>query len=217
MLSALETPEPARETTRFEAYLLGEIPDCRRHRRIIVSLPLRFLARGGVEARGLTFDMSPGGLSVSSSESPAVGAPVVAYIDDLGRVEGTVSRHHPYGFALGLTGTQRQRDKLAERLTFYANRHLLSAEDMRRHERIAVDRETVCVLADGKRLPCRVVDLSLSGAAVEIGPKPPVGTDVLIGRMRGEVIRHFPQGVGVRFLDLALSHATVRERIEPLA
>jgi hypothetical protein len=205
--------ETEEASSRLASLLLGDIPDERRHRRIFISLPLRFLADGGAEERGALFDMSPGGVSITAAKPPAPGARLVAYVDDIGRIEGEVVRHHPYGFAARLTGTQRVRDKLAERLTFYANKHLLHADDFRRHERVLMDRTGQMELQDGKLINCRVVDLSLSGAAIEVQPQPMVGTTVTVGRMRGQVVRHFAKGVGIRFLDLALTHAGVADKL----
>jgi CheY-like chemotaxis protein len=54
-------------------------------------------------------------------------------------------------------------------------------------------------LSDGTKQACRVVDLSLGGAAIETYPKPAIGAQVTIGRTSGRVIRHTPNGVGVEF------------------
>jgi hypothetical protein len=43
------------------------------------------------------------------------------------------------------------------------------------------------------------VDLSLSGAAMELDVRPAIGTVLWIGNMRGRVIRHFDDGVAVEF------------------
>jgi hypothetical protein len=214
-MSALEII-PARDmphASRLAALLLGEIPDSRRHKRVFLSLDLRFLVEGFPESRGSLFDMSAGGLSITSDLQPPAGAPVVLYIDDIGRVEGRVSRTHAYGFAAGLQTTQRARDKIAERLIFYANRHLLHADDFRRHERVVFDRAGQLMLPNGTALECRVVDLSLSGAAIEVSPQPMVGTVIEVGRMRGQVVRHFAQGIGIKFLDLALTHSGVAGKL----
>ena len=49
----------------------------------------------------------------------------------------------------------------------------------------------------------RVVDArsdgSLSGAAVEIDVKPALGVQVILGTMRGQVVRHFDDGIAVEF------------------
>ena len=54
--------------TRAEAFLLGGLTDERRHRRIFISLPVRFLVADQGEYRGVLFDMSPGGISNGGNE-----------------------------------------------------------------------------------------------------------------------------------------------------
>ena len=44
-----------------------------------------------------------------------------------------------------------------------------------------------------------VVDLSLSGSAVGIEVKPALGVQVTLGTMRGQVVRHFDDGVAIEF------------------
>ena len=54
-------------------------------------------------------------------------------------------------------------------------------------------------LVDGRQYPCRIIDLSLSGAAVEIEVKPAIGIQVTLGTMRGQVVRHFEDGLAIEF------------------
>ena len=199
--------------SRLEAYILGERADERRHRRVVITLPVRFMIEGGEEHRALLFDMSPGGVSLTTEIRPQIGTRLVLYIDDIGRCEGTVARHHDYGFALRLIATQNRRDRIAERLTYHANRHRLRDEDLRGHERAEIDRQTRCTLPDGSVLECRVTDLSLTGAAIAIARRPPIGTEVAIGRLHGRIVRHLPQGVAIRFLAVAPSQAIAAERL----
>lgn len=208
--SAVTTDKPL---SRLESYILGDTADERRHRRVVISLPVRFMVDSGDEHRGLLFDMSPGGMSLTCEIQPELGARIVVYIEDLGRCEGVVARHHDYGFAMRLSTTQSRRDRIAERLTYHANRHHLRDEDLRRHERFEMDHETRCTMADGSILPCRVIDLSLSGAAIAIDAALPIGTEIIVGRMRGHVVRHMPKGVAVRFVTAAPSQTAAVERI----
>ena len=50
--------------------------------------------------------------------------------------------------------------------------------------------------------PRRVIDVSLSGASVVAKIKPAVETEVILGRMRGRVVRHHDQGFAVQFAEL---------------
>jgi hypothetical protein len=39
----------------------------------------------------------------------------------------------------------------------------------------------------------------MSGAAVEIAVKPALGVQVVLGTMRGQVVRHFEDGIALEF------------------
>jgi hypothetical protein len=58
------------------------------------------------------------------------------------------------------------------------------------------------ILPNGEVHSCRIIDVSLSGASIVSDVKPPIGTAVILGRMRGRVVRHHGQGMGIHFADL---------------
>jgi CheY-like chemotaxis protein len=58
---------------------------------------------------------------------------------------------------------------------------------------------TEIVLSNGQVHPCRVLDLSLSGARLELGARPEVGERVQVGRTEGRVVRHTDEGIAVEF------------------
>jgi hypothetical protein len=58
------------------------------------------------------------------------------------------------------------------------------------------------ILPNGDVHDCRVIDVSLSGASVASGVKPPVDTEIVLGRMRGRVVRHHELGIGIQFAEL---------------
>jgi hypothetical protein len=96
--------------------------------------------------------------------------------------------------------SERKRDKLAAQLTWLANKHELDLPEDRRHERVAPRNPmSMLKLGDGRQYQCRIIDLSLSGAAVEIDVKPALGVQVILGTMRGQVVRHFEDGVAIEF------------------
>jgi hypothetical protein len=105
------------------------------------------------------------------------------------------------GFVMSINATERKREKLAAQLTWLANKHELGLPEDRRHERLA-PRESLTELAldDGRKYPCRIIDLSLSGAAIDIEVRPAIGTPVKLGHMRGRVVRQFQEGVAIEFL-----------------
>jgi len=58
---------------------------------------------------------------------------------------------------------------VAAKITWIANRHELSLPEDRRHERISPNRNVTQIkLEDGRAYDIRIIDLSLSGAALEM-------------------------------------------------
>lgn len=159
----------------------------------------------------MVVDMSPGDMYVLCDGRPRNNERVVAYIDHLGRVEGNALAIDGRGFSMSINATDRKREKLAAQLTWLANKHELGLPEDRRHDRLSprvVQNELT--LDDGSRYICRIMDLSLSGAAVDVEARPPIGTAVRLGNMRGRIVRHFVEGVAIEFLSIQ-SRETLRE------
>lgn len=175
-------------------------PDQRSFQRVSVNLPGRLMLPNHDEYDCSVIDMSPGDASFICSARPRVGERIIAYVDHLGRIEGNVAILNNEGFAITLTATDRKREKLAAQLTWIANKHELGLPEDRRHNRLTPrNTRTEITLDDGRRYPCRIIDLSLSGAAVDIDVRPALGTPVQLGNMKGRVVRHFQEGVAIEF------------------
>ena len=176
------------------------VQEKRRFQRVRVNLLGRFMASSRHEYPCQIVDMSPGGAAMITPVTPAVGERVVVYIDHIGRVEGRVARTLAGGFAIELRATSRKRDKLASQLTWLANQHRLNLPEDRRHERVMPENPiTQVVFADGTKHRCRVLDMSLSGAALSLETMPPVGQLVTLGRVRARVVRHIEGGIAIEF------------------
>lgn len=178
--------------------------DRRRNQRVTVNLLGRFMLEDRREFPCQTIDISPGSVALTCAVTGRVGERVVAYIDNLGRLEGQVMRIFDGGFAMTINATLRKKDKLAAKLTWLANRHELNLPEDRRHDRAAAAavKAVTIALPDGREFRARVIDLSLSGVAVALEVKPPVGSPVLIGKLRATVVRHFDEGIATEFATL---------------
>lgn len=175
-------------------------PEQRSFQRVSVNLSGRLMLANHDEYDCTVLDMSPGDAAFTCHARPRVGERIIAYVDHLGRIEGTVATLTDTGFSIVLTATDRKREKLAAQLTWIANKHELGLPEDRRHNRLT-PRNTLTdlTLDDGRRYSCRIIDLSLSGAAVDIDVRPALGTPVQLGHMRGRVVRHFQEGVAIEF------------------
>jgi hypothetical protein len=114
-----------------------------------------------------------------------------------------VVRRFEGGFAVRILASLYKRERIANLLTWLVNQETLGLTEERRHERIVprVDASKL-ILPDGAVHNCRVIDVSLSGASVACTVKPEIGTMVILGRMRGRVVRHHEQGLALQFAKL---------------
>ncbi len=168
--------------------------------RVRIKVYGRFMLEDRSEHPCQVIDMSPGNALLRADRAGELGERIIAYIDHIDRIEGVVTRVTDDGFAMTIVASERKKDKLAAQLTWLANKHELDLPEDRRHDRMS-PRNPISVLrlADGRQYQCRIVDLSLSGAAVEIDVRPALGTPVTLGTMRGRVVRHFEDGIAVEF------------------
>jgi hypothetical protein len=172
----------------------------RRHARAKLALLGRYMLEDRREFPCQTVDVSVGGLALTAPVVGALGERVVAYFDALGRIEGIIVRQFEHGFAMTAIMPPAKREKLVNQLTWLVNRKTLGLPEDRRHERI-VPRElnTNIRLADKTIVPAKIVDISVSGAAVTCAKQSPMGAMVQIGRRRARVVRTFDQGMALEF------------------
>jgi hypothetical protein len=172
----------------------------RNFQRVRVKVYGRYMLEDRSEHPCQIVDMSPGDAALRANHPGQLGEKVIVYLDHIGRVEGVVTRLFRDGFAMTILASERKREKLAAQLTWLANRHELDLPEDRRHDRIAPRNPLSKLRLDtGEEYRCRIIDLSLSGAAVEVATKPELGAAVTLGAMRGRVVRHFDDGVAVEF------------------
>jgi len=172
----------------------------RRHQRIQLSVPARFLVDGGSEKSATLLDISAGGLALTAGERPAIGSHIVVYLDQLGRVEGHVVRHLDAGFAVEFKATDAKRERLSARLAWLTDN---SSKEPQAMEPICIStapEKPRFIMEDGREVECRVLDMSVHGVWLQVGHKPAIGEEVTIGRMKGRVRCHHPSGVEIEFL-----------------
>ncbi len=179
-----------------------EAPE-RQYNRVTISVQGRFMRADHSEHDCVVDTMSPFDAIISSNVRPQVGERIVSYLDYIGRIEGKVTETGFRSFTVAINATDRKRDKLSAQLTWLANKHELGLPEDRRHERVTPSNPVSEIkLDDGRRYPCRIIDLSVSGAAIEIDVRPAFGTMVVLGNMRGRVVRHFQEGIAMEFMTI---------------
>ncbi|MGF1544368.1 MAG: hypothetical protein ACFB00_07705 [Parvularculaceae bacterium] len=183
--------------------------ELRRFRRVALDLPARIVVNGIDDYQGRLVNISPGDLAVAldapiggpDGAAIVTGDAAVVSVADLDMFEGRIVRMLPDGFALSFRLPRVRRTKLTEKLMLRANARVADGLGDRRSEprHRSGDQRTVCRLADGASLFVRILDQSVGGVAVESTRKPPLGSEIHVGRQRGAVIRHTPRGFVVMF------------------
>lgn len=174
--------------------------EARRFRRIRIDLPARIVINDTDEFDGRLLNMSPGDLAIKAETNAVVGDAAVIRVKGLDIIEGTVARTLPDGFALSFLMSKKRRALLTEQLMIHANRGLSEdLSDRRESLRHRNPARTVCRLPDGTSLFVKILDLSVDGVSVDAPRRPPVGSAIHVGRSRGIVVRHTPQGFVVAY------------------
>lgn len=185
----------------------------RRHQRVPVALLGRYMLADRQEYPCQTVDISPGGALVVAPVRGRIGERIVAYLEHIGRVEGEITRHVQSGFAFSFAAPMRKRDKIASQLTWLVNREDLGLPEDRRHERITPRAPLTTIrLESGREIGARIIDISLSGAALSLGQKLPIDTAVTVGSTNAKIVRHFEGGMAIEFR-LALSPDRLDENL----
>jgi len=178
-------------------------PDRRRNRRVALTLFGRFMRPNKQEYPCKSIDVSVGGVALMSPVAVEDSETIIVHLDQLGGLQGVVARQFSGGFALGFQITPYRREKLAAQLTWLINRHELSVVDRRRHERVIPrNSSSTLSLEGGAVLPCQIIDVSISGASVATHARPPLDSEITLGKLRSRVVRHHDQGIAVSFLDI---------------
>lgn len=186
--------------TVTETLIAPGATDQRRFQRVKASMLGRYMLADRREFPCQVIEMSPGDAVIIAPVSGNPEERIIAYIDHLGRIEGKIIETNDGGFVMSVNASSRKREQLAAQLTWLANKDALNLEEDRRHERLVPDnRHSSLLLDDGRRYDCKIIDISLSGAAVEMSVRPALGTPATLGRMRAKVVRHFDGGIGVEF------------------
>ncbi len=175
----------------------------RAHPRIDGEIAANILINNEDNAVAQVLDVSAGGIGFLFKGSIALGDRVVAHLDGGTRLEGDVVRLFDGGFAITLAMSEHKRQRLAETLDRERARGR-ALEKLTLERRIAkrvtaMSQSVVCETAD-RRFPVRIVDMSLTGVAIETEEKLDMDALVVIGKMRGTVIRREGNRYGVRLL-----------------
>jgi len=150
-----------------------------------------------------TTRVSPFRMMVDVPVVGKIGDRLTSYFCDFGKFDGLISHAKASSFLLELEMTQSMRESLANKLTWLEKKQKQpSIPELRKDSRIVpASPQSTVTLADGTIHGCFVIDISASGVAVSSQVRPHIGTPLAIGAYIGRVIRLFPAGFAVKFIE----------------
>jgi PilZ domain len=145
-------------------------------------------------------DVTMDGATFMSAKIAVKGQTLVAYLEEIGRVEAISTGPAEGGFRINFTLQGARLERLQQRIQLLKEKNS-GAPDGRRHARFEPsEKVSQIVLPDGRVYHCEVLDISVSGAAIKTEVMPSVGTFVMLGKMRARVVRYLETGVAVEFV-----------------
>ena len=175
----------------------------RKHPRIDGDIEASILINGETNAVAQVRDVSAGGIAFHYGDPVALGDQIIARLDGGARLEGDVVRLFDGGFAIALEMSEHKRQRLTETIDrARARGRALDKLNLERRlaARVAGMRQSVvCETAD-RRIPVRIIDMSLTGVAIETDERLEMDSMVVIGKMRGTVARIEGNRYGIQFL-----------------
>lgn len=164
------------------------------------DVPATLLMRGEEETAGRVVRMAPTGLLVEGVRVAAERTPVVIYLQSGERFEGTAKQVGRETVSVAVKPTATRRVKLAECMLRQMDGSPLPTR-VDRALRYRVDASQVaCVLDDGTEVPCRVMDVSLTGLGIAMDHVLTLGDRVRVGKVHAQVIRQTDLGYGLQVI-----------------
>ena len=160
----------------------------------------RFMLPDMTEHACQVLDVTAHGAVFITATVPAPNSNIVSYLEELGRVEVIAGEQVAGGFKVRYAATGSRLERLQQRIEWLKQKND-GAVEARRHPRFEPkDKHSSITLPDGRVYNCEVIDISISGAAIKTDVLPSIGTYVMLGKMKGRVVRYLDTGVAIEFI-----------------
>jgi hypothetical protein len=190
--------------------------DRRRHKRVAVNLPGRYMLEDGAEYPCECIDVSVGGVRLRGGPAGAWGSRVIAYIEGIGRLEGYVVRRALGWFVLETRITARKGERVQERIAAILDADPGTGGDRRDRGREWSSRKVWLYTLDGQKHEALLTDVSRGGAALLTDATLQADERVRLDTRRAVVARLFPGGAALRFENWVDDSWPPREAAPPL-
>lgn len=177
--------------------------------RIIVSIPGYYSLASHLNPRGerklyacRAVNISTLSIALAAPVCGQVGEFAFATVDHLGKLEGSITRLLNGGFVMGIEGSDEERARFAAKIEWLEQYKNLDVPDQRADRRLIPENPySRLMFADGATIPCFILDLSASGAAISAQIVPEIGAVLAVGKLVSRVVRHFKGGFAVQFVE----------------
>ena len=191
--------------------------------RLVVSLPGKYSFARRRDKKGnrqefacRLVNISFRAIALSVPVIGPLGEGVTVYVDKFGNIEGEIVRVLNAGFVIDIRGSAAEREKFVSKIVWLNQYIRQDVVNSRRHGRIVPrNPNSTLLFADGSILPCFVIDMSISGAAVSAEVMPAIGTPLGVGRVVGKVVRHFSEGFAIKFVQEQCAETLEQLLIKP--
>lgn len=185
---AIKHPEP--ESIRRKIEVAKRLP---------VELPGRVMLSDRFEMPCMAISISNLEVEIVSPRQGKIGERIVCYIEHIQRIEAEITEIAADSFVAKILNNARgARDKTAARVRWVLEKDRLG--ENRRSERLDPVRKAVELKIDDLHHKARLVDVSVTGAAIATNERPRVGSLLTVGHTRARVVRHLADGIAVEFV-----------------
>jgi hypothetical protein len=169
--------------------------------RVKLVLPALCWSQFRPDFYAVTEDVAQYGIRFKAAVIPSVGETITCSIRHTGSLETKVIRTGRDRFAVRVLRAEYPLRLVAQNLLGLAEEQNAAPVLQRAAERIVPEVSDVVVTTPyGTMIPGRVLNVSVTGAAVSVDEPIEVGTLIMIGSTPAKVARCFDNGIGAAFL-----------------
>lgn len=190
------------------AEALETVLDRREYPRVPVELAAQlFIPANKKTWSARVINLSAGGAGLRYNGKPPAPELVGALaIEGFGNLEGITTRRQDDMGGLRFLIGEAERHQLLQRLTALIKSGIQSVRSLHEIDEGPLASSLSLTRQSGRQHLCKVVDISLQGAALLTDAAVPKGEHVLVGRMFGRVIDQLQDQVVVQFLRYRTAH-----------
>lgn len=175
----------------------------------------RYMLSNGEEYPCEARCLSESGAELIAPKAGSSGEWIVCYLENIGIVPGRVCQPTRDGFAITIHVPEERRSRIAARVEWLTSRAFEEAEKRNSPRIVPKNTDVDVEITEGLTLPGKVVDISLSGAAIALDPRqrPKLGAVVRVGSRYSVVTRLTDDGIAVQF-KLPFSSESFNEHVK---